>query len=306
MDCGSKLILFRLGSSKDYNKRKPPMKNTALIAFYSVLLNASITAYKGYLSWITNSDAIFADTIHGFSDLFSSLTILAGITISKVKTKKFPLGLYKIENLISVLTSIFIFLTGYEIAKGAIFSPQKEMIKHGTLAITGLLITIGVIFLFILYEKKKGKETNSPSLIADAEHWKSDIYSTIIVVSTLIGATIGIKWLDRVGAVIVVGFIAFSGWKIFLDSIKPLLDASVDRKTMDAIRKIISDYPEVVTIKTIHARNSGSFIFVDAIIILNVNHLKEAHTICEEIEKTIKQNVPFVERVLIHYEPVER
>ncbi len=279
------------------------MRHTIRVAFYSVLLNAFVTLCKGYLSWITSSEALFADFIHGFADFFSSLTILVGIIISKVKTRKFPLGLYKVENLISLLTSVFIFLAGYEIAKSALFHPRTEMIRHGGLALIGLIVIVGIVLLFILYEQKRGRETNSPSLIADAEHWKSDIYSTVVVVFTLMGTFIGITWLDRVGAVIVVGFIASSGWKILVDGIKPLLDASIDKKTMNAIHRAISEFPEVVSIKAVEARNSGSFIFVDAIIILNVEDLKEAHSICERIEQTIKKKVSFVERVLIHYEP---
>ena len=84
---------------------------------------------------------------------------------------------------------------------------------------------------------------------------------------------------------------------------KSLLDASVDRETLDRIRDVIDGFPQVIEIIDLNARNSGRFIFVHADLSLSVRKLKEAHEVADGIEREIRGSVPFVERVVIHYEP---
>ena len=78
-------------------------------------------ALKGGLAFLSGSVALVADAIHSATDVISSITVLAGIKISKRKSKNFPYGLYKVENFVSLLTSLFIFLAGYEIVKTVFF-----------------------------------------------------------------------------------------------------------------------------------------------------------------------------------------
>ena len=94
-----------------------------------------------------------------------------------------------------------------------------------------------------------------------------------------------------------------AGYGILKDSMKSLLDASVDRETLDRIRDVIDGFPQVIEIIDLNARNSGRFIFVHADLSLSVRKLKEAHEVADGIEREIRGSVPFVERVVIHYEP---
>lgn len=52
-------------------------------------------------------------------------------------------------------------------------------------------------------------------------------------------------------------------------------------------------------------RNSGRYRFIEVVIEISVRDLKSAHRISEELESKIKEELPNVDEVLIHYEPVE-
>ncbi|MFZ6017724.1 MAG: cation transporter dimerization domain-containing protein [Nitrospirota bacterium] len=69
---------------------------------------------------------------------------------------------------------------------------------------------------------------------------------------------------------------------------------------------MVSIFKEVEEITALNARNSGSFIFVHLNVRFSVKRLREAHQIAETIEKAIRKEIPFVERVVIHYEPEKR
>ena len=103
-----------------------------------------------------------------------------------------------------------------------------------------------------------------------------------------------------------VGFIAKVGWDILKDSMKTLLDASVDPNTLHQIRDVILRLPQVKEIKSLQARNSGRFVFVRTELVFGIKKFSQAHQVSEEIEKAILKEIPQVDKVTIHYEPVKK
>ena len=273
-------------------------------AIYSIIVNLVIFIIK-YISSVTSgSIALKAESFHTLADLTASLSVFIGLKIAKRKSKSFPYGLYKIENLISVIISIIIFYTGYEIILEITHSNAADL-KNSTFAIISLLISILITFLFSRYEKKIGQLTNSPILLSDAAHIRTDISSNIIVLMAIISNLLGYH-IDNIAAIIIIGFIAKTGFQIFTDGIKVLLDASIDYKTLDSIKNIIQKTPQVLEIKSLTGRNSGRFKFIEATIIIKTNNLEDAHYITNIIEHRIKQQINNIDQILIHYEPFKK
>jgi len=80
---------------------KMPMKTPIVrIGIYSLVVNLILVAAKLTLSFVTGSLALRADAIHSAVDVFASIALIIGLVISGRKSKNFPYGLYKIENLV--------------------------------------------------------------------------------------------------------------------------------------------------------------------------------------------------------------
>jgi predicted Fe-Mo cluster-binding NifX family protein len=109
--------------------------------------------------------------------------------------------------------------------------------------------------------------------------------------------------IDRVAALLIVPFIAKSGWDLLVDGMKVLLDASLDAETLAQVRGIIEAYPGVVEVKSVVGRNSGRYVFLQADVLLRTTDLERAHRLSEELERAIQGEITNVERVIIHYEP---
>jgi len=289
--------------NKDVSKKGDTPSRIALL---STLLNILVAGTKGILAWLSGSSALLADTIHGFSDTFASLLVLVGIWLSKRKSKAFPWGLYKVENFVAMVSAGLIFFAGYEIVHHVFKAENTLILGHFYSSLFGLLAIILAIAIFSRFEAKKAKDFNSPSLIADASHWYSDIASTALVLLALLGSRVGYPILDRLAALIMVGVIAKVGWDILKDSMKTLLDASVDPITLDRIRNVIRRFSQVREIKSIQARNSGRFVFVRTELVFGIKKFSQAHQLSEEIEKAILKAIPQVDKVTIHYEPVKK
>ena len=142
-------------------------------------------------------------------------------------------------------------------------------------------------------------------MVADARHIGMDMFSAAIILVGLVGEYFRIKFpLDKVAALFIVVFIAWVGIKIALDAIRVLLDASVDFSTLNVIRELILENPEVVKIKSLTGRNSGRFKFIEAELALKIKDFQKAHLVTGRIEAQIKAKIAHVDRILIHYEPV--
>ncbi|MGQ9631291.1 MAG: cation transporter [bacterium] len=73
---------------------------------------------------------------------------MAGLKIAKRKSKSFPYGLYKVENLVSLVTSFAIFFAGYEIVREIFLEGGSGELKHLPLALGGVVATIFVTWGF--------------------------------------------------------------------------------------------------------------------------------------------------------------
>ena len=276
------------------------------LAVVSAALNIFFTATKFSLYLLSGSSALLAETAHSLTDVIGSLLVIGGIYLSGKKSEQFPWGLYKVENIAAVFSAGFIFLSAYEIA-AVIFRPSHEAMKNLDITLVVLFLMAFPIILFSRYEAKRAKAINFPSLMADAKHWKMDIAPLVIVAAGIAGARLSSPAMDRISAFVILLVVIKAGYGILRDSIKSLLDASVDRATLDKIKGALAGgFPQVKEIVSLQARNSGRFIFVHMDLGLSSKRLKDAHKIADDIETEIKRQIPFVGRVIIHYEPPKK
>ena len=271
------------------------------ISLYSVGVNLVLSLIKIAGGMVSGSAALTADGVHSLSDLAASLSVYVGIVISNKKSDLFPYGLYKVENLVALVSAFAIFFAGYEIAKDVLFG-ETEPIKNLAAAVVVIAITVLITFLYSRWEKQKAIELNSPSLLADAEHIKADFYTALVVLVGVLGQYFGYPVVEKLAVVVVVYFIFHSGFEFLKEAIKVLLYASLDHETIDNIREILKEEPQVKEVLHITGRNAGSFKFVQLDLSLNTDSLKEAHALAHNIEARIKAQMPFVEKVVVHYQ----
>ena len=292
-------------SEADVDRETKLVERTALYAF---LLNLGLAAMKGALAFYSASLAVTAGAIDSGTDAAASLVLLGGLKLSTKKTPSFPLGLYKIENLISVFVALSIFFAGYEIAReiltGGSAPPQISM------SVVALLFSAAVAtYVFGRYALAVGRRTGSPTLMAEGRHRQVDVLSSLVVLVSVLPGYFGLDLMvygisiDQVAAGVVLIFIARAGWDLLLDGMRVLLDASLDFKTLDQVRAILNEHPTVVKIQSLIGRNAGRFRFLQASIILRTGDLQKAHHISQLLEEEIRRKVPHVERVMLHYEP---
>ncbi len=281
------------------------------VAGYAFVLNLFLAGMKAMLAFFSGSLSITASAIDSATDAVASLVIYGGVKLSTKKTRSFPLGLYKLENVASVLIAIFIFIAGYEIVVSIFSSAQKT--PEISLPFVGLLALATILtYLFGRYAIIIGRKTQSPTLVAEGRHRQVDVLSSLVVLLAAVMGYLGVDWIlfgitiDQLGACLILVFIARAGWDLLSDGMRVLLDASIDFATLDQIQKIIKKEPLVDQITSLTGRNAGRFQFIHAGVTVKTRHLEKAHQVSEQLEKKIREQIPHIEKIRILYEPQQR
>ncbi len=281
------------------------MRSYSRVALYSCALNALIMSLKYVLGEVSGSLALKADAIHSFADVVSSLAIFIGIVISERKAETFPEGLYKVENLVALLSSFFILYAAFEIGSDALQTRTFGVLTHLPQVVGGILVILAAAFAFSRYELRVGLEVGSPSLVADAKHVYTDLLSTVVILFSIVGVYAGYS-LDRYVALFVALFVARTGVSIMVDAVKVLLDATLDHDTLDEIRRIMESHPDVAEVVSVGGRKSGRYKFVEILLHMHTRSLREAHEIVSHLEEEIFDRWPDIDRIVVHYEPVHK
>jgi len=149
---------------------------------------------------------------------------------------------------------------------------------------------------------KAAKKHNSQALEADALHFSTDIWSSVVVLFGLIGAQFGLHLADSVAAIAVALIVLFVSYRLGRRAIDVLLDkAPKGSKTI--VNDVLNQYTEVKNFHQVKIRTSGADTFIKFNIHVDpMISLIETHELCDKIEQDIKAQIPRCE-VFIHAEP---
>jgi cation diffusion facilitator family transporter len=272
--------------------------------WYSIGINIILAAINLGIALASGSLAVRAEMVHNLVDLLTAVAVLVGLKLATRKSKAFPYGLYKLENVVSVVLAVMTFVTAYEIAKDALFA-EVQVATVNAWMLAGVIVAAAIPLIFSHFELRAGLAANSPALIADAKEYRAHVFTTGVVFAALVGQRFELP-LDRLAAGVIVVAIARTGWELLADGMRVLLDASLEPDTLLEIRQIVAADPAVASVVDLTGRNAGRFRFVEADVALRVHDLDKAEAAIQRIERAIRTTVAHVDRVLIHAEPMER
>lgn len=292
-------------------RRQDETKQVQRVGFYSFLVNLALASLKAILAVLSGSIPVIASTVDSATDSIASLALWAGLKLSTRKSERFPYGLYKVENVIQVIVAFLIFLVGYEIVREVMNADERPS-DFTLTVVAGMGISVLIPSLFGLYTMWVGRRTGSPALIADGRHRQADVLSAIVVLAAVTAHYFEVRidyygiTIDRIAAVLVVIFIAFTGLELLINGMRVLLDVSIEPGTLERVRRLIESEPAVAEVRFLVGRSAGRFRFLEGDLVLRTEELEKAHTITERIESAIRKQVPNVDRILIHYEPQQK
>ena len=280
------------------------------VTFIGMVVNIILTLIKFSMGVFGRSSALVADSIHSLSDLITDAVVLIGVRFWNAPADNdHPHGHKKIEFVASFVIGIILFLVGVGIIYRGIIDLLSGVSVRPDL-ITLIAVVLSIVSKELLYRWTvfHGRRIKSSAVIANAWHHRSDALSSIPVFFSIIIAHFfeHLALVDIVGSMIVSGFIFQAAYRIMREAFENLVDVSAPPETIEKIKKIVFDYPEVRGLHHLRTRYLGSSS-------LSVDFHMEveptmpvflADRIAHEVEEKLVSSIDEVVDVVIHIDPI--
>lgn len=281
-------------------------KKIQYILFVILILNIIVAVSKIVMGNISKSSAMSADGFASLADGLSNVIAILGVYLaSKPEDEDHQYGHGKIEIITGLIIGLFLLYAGFNVVMEAIGKIKNPVdINISPLSLLVMLFTLVINIIVAYYEYKKGNELNSPILIADSLHTKSDIFVTVGVIIALILIRLGMPYiLDPVASFVVSLMIFSAAYNVFKENINILIDVKiVDDKEVKNL--VMTEYPCVKEMHKIRSRGTKNNVFMDMHIQVDPKMtVEESHRLMHNIERTIQKNIEENAHVIIHIEP---
>ncbi len=275
--------------------------NKEKVSILSTIVNLLLTIAKLFFGFLINSTALIADGIHSGIDIISSFGTYLGIkAANKPVDKKHPYGHYRAESLAGLFVTLILAFSALGIIYEAVLKLFEE--KQETFSIGAIIVVIITVIVNELMARLKfhyGQKEESLSLIADAEHSRADVLSSIGVLLPLIFGR-KFPFLDSLVAFLIGGYILFESFKLGREITDSLLDVA-NEEIEERIRKICQKHK--IDISEIKTRKIGSANFAEIKIKLPLNlKVEDAQKITETLETRLLNNIPELKQIVISIE----
>lgn len=267
-------------------------------------LNIAVALAKLAFGYATGAVSIISDGFHSLTDSASNVVALVGIRAARQPPDQdHPYGHRKFETLASAGIFFFLLLVLVEVVRTAIArfqtggAPEISASSFVLMGVT-LVTNIGVV----VYESSAARRLKSELLHADSHHTRSDVLTSLAVIAALIGVKLGYPVFDPLAALLVAGFIGWSGWLIATETSRVLSDATVLSEA--DVNAVVTSVPGVLGCHRIRTRGSADHAFLDLHVwAARDMRLDDAHALSHVVKDRLLERYPELADVIIHIEP---
>ena len=277
-------------------------------SWVGVIGNALLSLLKIVIGIVSGSLAVIADGIDSASDIVTSLiTLFTARIMMRPPNIRYPYGYMKADTIATKALAFVILFAGAQLAISTVrhFLQGTERELPGMLAIYVTGVSIIGKFLLARNQLRKGRQTNSEMLKANARNMQNDI---LISVSVLIGLgfTFLLKMpvLDSATAFIVSIWILKVGFQIFMQTNRDLMDASTEPDMYNKVFRSVESVEGATHPHRVRIRKIGNYYMVALDIEVDEKFsIRQAHDICVKVEESIRGEIENVFDIMIHIEP---
>ena len=277
--------------------------------------NVLLLTFKFIAGIVGHSSAMIADAVHSLSDFLTDLIVFIFVRISaKPQDDSHDYGHGKFETIASFIIALALMAaaTGIIIAGGSklvAWFNGAQLAAPGMLALWAALLSIAVKEVLYQYTARRGKDLDSPVMVANAWHHRSDALSSIGTAIGIGGAIfLGNRWtvLDPVASIVVGLMLVKVAFNLLKTSVGELTDGSLPAETEDEILGIILSFPDVEQPHNLRTRRIGNRIAIEAHVRMDGNlPLSTVHERASAIERRLKERFGSKTHVTLHMEPLK-
>ena len=271
-----------------------------------ILGNIFLLIIKGTIGFLTGSQAMIADSANSAGDIFASVMTSIGNKIaSEPQDETHNFGHGKAEYIFSMFISISMIIVAFKL----LYDSTLSLVHHEQLNFSWILVLVCIITIIIkaclyVYTKKLSRKFDNILLEANMKDHRNDCIVTSFTLLSVLATLVNIYWLDGIVGIGISIWIAYTGFKIFVDSYNVLMDKSIDEDTKDLILHIIKNYDKIQKISHFYSTPVGyQYMIVLTISVDGNMSTFESHALADSLEKDIT-HLDKIYHTIIHVNPV--
>lgn len=290
-------------------------RQAEVATWVGIIVNGILAIMKGIIGWISGSRALIADAAHSASDVVGSIAVLAGLrTAQKPPDAEHPYGHGKAENIATIIVAVLLIVVGVEISISSSKVFFGEMPNAPSeIALIAILISIITKEVMFQYKYRLAKKINSPALLAEAWHHRSDVLSSVAAFIGVLGAILGkqfdypvLIYLDPLAGILVALLVIKIGYSLAKESSLIMMEQVLDSNEIEPFMTTVASVPGVKRIDELLARTHGHYIVVDIRVGVDANiSVAEGHNISKKVKRQLMQQHKAIKKVFVHINPYQ-
>lgn len=273
-----------------------------------LVTNVALAIFKMLAGIFGFSYAMIADAIHSMSDCLATGTVYVGLRIGeRPPDESHPYGHANAESIAAFLVALIILATGVFVGVSAVdLIAQRHLQTPATIALAAAAISIVIKEGMFHYTLRVGKRNNSPAVITNAWHHRSDAYSSVASLAGILGARLAFQYLDPIAGLVVSAFIVKMSFPLLRSNIGILMDERPEPAVLDSVKATVLKVGGVKAIDSIKVHRRGSTFTIDVEVAVDSNlTVKQGHQVASELKNKLQNKIEHVQDVMVHVNPYQ-
>lgn len=286
------------------------------VTLAGLVVNVLLSAGKIAAGVFGRSAAMLADGVHSLSDLLSDVVVLVFVRVSsRGRDRDHEYGHGKFETLATLIVSLILIVVAAQMMVSGLKSIMEVLHggvipRPGYVALVAAVVSILSKEILYRYTVHVGKSVDSPAVMANAWHHRSDAFSSIGSLTGIAGAIfLGDRWviLDPLVCCCISIAILVVAVKMAGPSLKELMDASLPEDVEKEIVALAMSVDGVRNVHELKTRRNGISIIIEAHMVVDPNiTVEKAHDIVTAVEDVLRRRYGDGTQISIHIEPSEQ
>jgi cation diffusion facilitator family transporter len=274
------------------------------VTVLGAVANALLVGIKGAVGVAGGSSVLVADAVHSLSDLVTDVVALFSLRVAaKPPDEDHPYGHGRFETVGMAVLAVVLLAAAAGIA--------WEALRRFGMPVEPAAITLWAAALSIAVKEglfqvtlRVGRRYDSPLVVTNAWHHRSDALSSVAAFAGIAGARMGFPILDPAAAVVVSALIVKMAVSLLLDALHEVTDTALQRDMLRDLGADVRRLPGVVNLHELRARRMGARVLVDLHVEVDGSTtVSDGHQVAERVRQFVFREQAGVSEVLVHVDP---
>jgi cation diffusion facilitator family transporter len=292
---------------------KQRMGRSLLAVNMGLAANAVLAVLKTGIGVWGHSSALLADGINSTSDVAYYGIVRVFIKLArKPADEEHPYGHRQLESIAAVVVGAFVLTTAVAIFWDSVnkvydlWAGQADSARVSLWALAVALLTVSAKIVLTLVTRMIGRQLKNPAVLALATDHRNDVFAASAASLGILMGRLGLPWMDPLAGALVALVVLRTGIYILRESSKDLMDTIPGEQLREQVMQALEDVPGIVAVEEILAHRFGPYLVINITIAVPGSlSVAEGDRIATRAEQMLAQRIEMLQRVHVHYHPVQ-